>query len=98
MIKTSGNRVSPTEVEEAAIASGLIYEAVALGYPDDRLGEGIALIVRPARREQEEALRAFLRRQLPNFMQPGPILWRDELPRSPNGKLDRVELKNELMA
>jgi acyl-CoA ligase (AMP-forming) (exosortase A-associated) len=98
MIKTSGNRVSPTEVEEAAVASGLVQEAVALGFPDARLGEGIALIVRPDRRGEEEALRAFLKRSLPNFMQPGPILWRDELPRSPNGKLDRVELKNELMA
>jgi acyl-CoA ligase (AMP-forming) (exosortase A-associated) len=98
MIKTAGNRVSPTEVEEAAIASGLIYEAVALGYKEPRLGEGIALVVRPDRREKEEELRAFLKRQLPNFMQPGPIIWRDELPRSPNGKLDRVELKNELTA
>ena len=98
MIKTSGNRVSPTEVEEAAIASGLIAEAVALGFADERLGEGIALVVRPDNRGEEEALRAFLKRRLPNFMQPGPIIWRDELPRSPNGKLDRVELKNELMA
>jgi acyl-CoA synthetase (AMP-forming)/AMP-acid ligase II len=98
MIKTSGNRVSPTEVEEAAIASGLVYEAVALGFPDARLGEAIALVVRPDRRDAEAELRAFLKRQLPNFMQPGPIVWRDELPRSPNGKLDRVELKNELMA
>lgn len=98
MIKTSGNRVSPTEVEEAAIASGLIYEAVALGYPDDRLGEGIALIVRPDRSAEEEQFRAFLKRQLPNFMQPGRIIWRDELPRSPNGKLDRNLLKDELSA
>ena len=98
MIKTSGNRVSPTEIEEAALASGLVAEAVALGFPDARLGEGIALVVRPDRRGEEEALRAFLKRCLPNFMQPGPIVWRDELPRSPNGKLDRVELKNELMA
>jgi acyl-CoA ligase (AMP-forming) (exosortase A-associated) len=98
MIKTSGNRVSPTEVEEAALASGLVAEAVALGYPDPRLGEGIALVVRPDRRGDEEALRAFLKRCLPNFMQPGTIIWRDALPRSPNGKLDRVELKNELMA
>lgn len=98
MIKSSGNRVSPTEIEEAAIASGLVYEAVALGYPDARLGEGIALVVRPDRRGEEEALRTFLKRSLPNFMQPGPIVWRDELPRSPNGKLDRVELKRELMA
>jgi acyl-CoA ligase (AMP-forming) (exosortase A-associated) len=98
MIKTSGNRVSPTEVEEAALASGLVAEAVALGYPDARLGEGIALIVRPDRRGEEAALRNFLKRCLPNFMQPGPIIWRDELPRSPNGKLDRVELKNELIS
>ncbi len=98
MIKTSGNRVSPTEVEEAAIASGLIHEAVALGYPDDRLGEGIALIVRPDRSGREEEFKAFLKRQLPNFMQPGRIIWRDELPRSPNGKLDRNLLKDELGA
>jgi acyl-CoA synthetase (AMP-forming)/AMP-acid ligase II len=98
MIKASGNRVSPTEIEEVAIASGLVQQAVALGYPDPRLGEGIALFVRPAARDQEAALRAFLRRQLPNFMQPGPILWRDALPRTPNGKLDRVALKRELTA
>jgi acyl-CoA synthetase (AMP-forming)/AMP-acid ligase II len=96
MIKTSGNRVSPTEVEEAAIASGLIHEAVALGYPDPRLGEAIALVVRPDRRDREEELRAFLKRALPNFMQPGAIVWREELPRSPNGKLDRALLKAEL--
>ncbi|HEX8364851.1 MAG TPA: acyl-CoA ligase (AMP-forming), exosortase A system-associated [Allosphingosinicella sp.] len=98
MIKTSGNRVSPTEVEEAAVASGVALEAVALGLPDPRLGEAIALIVRPAAPEREEELRASLRRELPNFMQPSTILWRDELPRSPNGKLDRERLKSELMA
>ncbi len=98
MIKTSGNRVSPTEIEEAALASGLVAEAVALGFPDARLGEGIALVVRPDRRGEEAALRAFLKRQLPNFMQPGPIIWREELPRGPNGKLDRVALKAELTA
>ena len=97
MIKTSGNRVSPTEVEEAALASGLVAEAVALGVPDPRLGEAIALVVRPDRRDEEAALRAFLKRELPNFMQPGPIVWREDLPRSPNGKLDRVALKQELM-
>jgi acyl-CoA ligase (AMP-forming) (exosortase A-associated) len=98
MIKTSGNRVSPTEIEEAAVASGFVTEAVALGYPDDRLGEAIALIVRPDRRQEEAEFRSFLKKQLPNFMQPGRILWRDELPRSPNGKLDRNLLKDELSA
>jgi acyl-coenzyme A synthetase/AMP-(fatty) acid ligase len=101
MIKTSGNRVSPTEVEEAAISSGLVAEAVALGVPDERLGEAIALIARPALQhgpEAETELRKFFRRELPNFMQPTHILWRGELPKSPNGKLDRERIKNELMA
>ena len=101
MIKTSGNRVSPTEVEEAAVATGMVAEAVALGYPDDRLGEAIALIVRPAPphgRAAEAELRSRLKRDLPNFMQPSAILWRSELPRNPNGKLDRERLKSELTA
>ena len=100
MIKTSGNRVSPTEVEEAAVASGFAAEAVALGYPDERLGEAIALIVRPmvGAEAADEDLRKYLRRELPNFMQPSAIVWREELPRSPNGKLDRERLKSELMS
>ncbi len=97
MIKTSGNRVSPTEVEEAAVASGFAAEAVALGYPDHRLGEAIALVVR-GEKASEANLRNFLKRELPNFMQPSAILWRSELPKGPNGKLDRERLKNELMA
>lgn len=97
MIKTSGNRVSPTEVEEAAVASGLVTEAVALGIPDDRLGEAIALVVRGGGREADSDLRNYLRRELPNFMQPAHIVWRDELPRSPNGKLDREVIKSELI-
>jgi acyl-coenzyme A synthetase/AMP-(fatty) acid ligase len=96
MIKTSGNRVSPTEVEEAAISSGHVVEAVALGVPDARVGENIALIVRGSR-EKEADLRNHLKRELPNFMQPTAIIWRDELPKSPNGKLDRERLKMELM-
>jgi acyl-CoA ligase (AMP-forming) (exosortase A-associated) len=97
MIKTSGNRVSPTEIEEAAVASGIVAEAVALGVPDDRLGQAIALIVR-GDRPREADLRNHLRRELPTFMQPAAILWRSELPRGPNGKLDRELVRQELTA
>jgi acyl-CoA ligase (AMP-forming) (exosortase A-associated) len=43
MIKTSGNRVSPTEIEEAAVESGVVAEACALGRKDERLGAAIGL-------------------------------------------------------
>ncbi len=98
MIKSAGNRISPTEIEEAAIASGLVAEAVALGTPDPLLGQAIALIVRPSGEADEKELRARLRRMLPNFMQPQAIMWRAELPRSPNGKIDRNRLEQELTA
>lgn len=90
MIKTAGNRVSPTEVEDIAVASGLIYEAVAFGVPDPRLGAAIILIVRGKGDADPDALAGYLRQNLPNFMQPQAIEWRSELPRNPNGKLDRV--------
>jgi acyl-CoA ligase (AMP-forming) (exosortase A-associated) len=93
MIKTAGNRVSPTEVEDVAVASGLIYEAVAFGVPDARLGAAIVLIVRGRDgAADDESLAAYLRQNLPNFMQPQAIEWRSELPRNPNGKLDRVAI------
>jgi len=98
MIKSAGNRISPTEIEEAAIASGLAAAAAALGYPDPLLGQAIALIVRPSGTADEAPLRAHLKRSLPNFMQPQAIIWREELPRSPNGKIDRDLLARALTA
>ncbi len=92
MIKTAGNRVSPTEVEDVAVASGLIYEAVAFGVPDPRLGAAIVLIVRGKGEADPETLTGYLKQNLPNFMQPQAIEWRAELPRNPNGKLDRVAI------
>ncbi len=94
MIKTSGNRVSPTEVEEAAIESGLVAEACALGRKDERLGEAIMLFVRGvAGATDEVALAAHLKATLPNFMQPADYVWLEEFPKNANGKLDRDGLK-----
>jgi acyl-CoA ligase (AMP-forming) (exosortase A-associated) len=94
MIKTAGNRVSPSEIEDAVIASGHASEAVAFGTPDDRLGAAIILVVR-GDGSGDAALRTALRSALPNFMQPREILWRRDLPRNPNGKLDRVAIESD---
>ncbi len=87
MIKTSGNRVSPTEIEEAAVESGLVAEACALGRKDERLGAAIVLFVRGG--GDDEGLRSHLKATLPNFMQPAEVVWLDAFPKSANGKLDR---------
>jgi acyl-CoA ligase (AMP-forming) (exosortase A-associated) len=98
MIKTSGYRVSPTEVEEVAYDSGLVRDAVALGLPDERLGARIALVVTPAESGpfDVDGLRSILRRTLPAFMVPTEIVVAAELPRSPNGKFDRVRIRSEV--
>ena len=96
MIKSSGNRISPSELEDAAVESGFVREAVAFGIPDPRLGQAIVLTVRGDAAHAEE-LRAFLRRELPTFMQPMRIEWRESFPRNPNGKLDRVAIRAEVM-
>lgn len=96
MIKVSGNRISPTEIEEAAVASGTASEAVAIGVPDDRLGQAIVLVARG--NDDEDSLRAHFKAQMPAFMMPTQVIWRPELPRNANGKLDRAALRAEVLA
>ncbi|WP_010186046.1 AMP-binding protein [Sphingomonas sp. PAMC 26605] len=95
MIKSAGNRISPTEIEEAVVAGGETVEAVALGVPDPRLGQAIVVVAR-GDGTREADLRTRLRRDLPSFQQPSRYEWRVELPRNANGKLDRAAIKAEL--
>jgi acyl-CoA ligase (AMP-forming) (exosortase A-associated) len=98
MIKTSGYRVSPTEIEEAAYDTGLVSDAVALGLADDELGHRVVLIASPAGGSEldTEELLTRLRAALPLYMVPKEIVVRSQLPRSPNGKFDRTLLRGEL--
>jgi acyl-CoA ligase (AMP-forming) (exosortase A-associated) len=95
MIKVSGNRLSPSEIEEAAAASGVAAEAVAFGVSDERLGQAVVLVV-CGDASSEAALRDHLKRELPGFMMPRDIFWRDALPRNANGKFDRTAIKAEV--
>ncbi|GAA3437688.1 acyl-CoA ligase (AMP-forming), exosortase A system-associated [Kutzneria kofuensis] len=94
MIKTSGYRVSPTEIEEAAYATGLVGEAVALGVDDERLGQHIVLVATLLGDAGD--LAGKLAEALPAYMLPHRIEVRDQLPRSVNGKFDRHLLAKEL--
>lgn len=96
MIKVSGNRISPTEIEEAALASGAVSDAAAFGVPDERLGQAIVLVVVAKSDGAEDRLATWLRRELPQHMQPQRIVWKDRLPVGPNGKLDRATLMAEI--
>lgn len=99
MIKTSGYRVSPTEIEEAAYGTGFVRDAVAVGVPDAGLGQRIVLIATSSNGILDaEALTAALRQRLPLYMVPSRIEVREDLPRSPNGKFDRKLITSEVTA
>lgn len=98
MIKSAGNRISPTEIEEAAVAVEGVAEAVALGVKDERLGQAVLLLLRSASPELKGEVEARLKAELPNFMQPREIVMLSEFPRNPNGKIDRVALAKEYAA
>ena len=98
MIKTSGYRVSPSEIEEVAYDTGLVRDAVALGIEDAKLGQHVVLVVSPASGSQldVEALLSQMKKTLPLYMLPKRVDVKAEIPRSPNGKFDRTLLREEL--
>jgi acyl-CoA ligase (AMP-forming) (exosortase A-associated) len=99
MIKVSGYRVSPTEIEEVIYDAGGVLEVAALGLPHPVLGQSIAVVAvqladAPA---NEAAILDACRRALPSYMLPAHVELRVEaLPRNPNGKIDRKLLAQEL--
>jgi len=93
MIKTSGYRVSPTEVEEVLYATGLVGECAAFGVADDVLGQTIEVVATPPAESGDldtAALLARCRALMPAYMVPARLHpAAAPLPRNPNGKIDR---------
>ena len=94
MIKTSGYRVSPSEIEEIIYASGLVFEAAAMGIPHPTLGQAIVVIITAENDNSEELLKE-CKKQLPNFMHPAHIKYIEKMPKNPNGKIDRKQLMHK---
>jgi acyl-CoA synthetase (AMP-forming)/AMP-acid ligase II len=81
-----------------AYETGRVRDAVALGLEDEEIGHRIVLVVTPRDADSFEpaAVKARLRQELPRYMVPADVVVRAVLPRSPNGKFDRVALRKEL--
>ncbi len=102
MMKTSGYRVSPTEVEEVLYATRLVGECVAFGVPHDMLGHAIQVIATPVDGVSAVDVNALIiecKARMPAYMVPAHIEVRaGPLPRNPNGKIDRKLLSGEWLA
>ena len=95
LIKSSGFRISPTEVEEVLFQSGKVREAAVIGVPDEVLGQAIKAFVAPESAEplDSAALLAFCAEKIPRYMVPKSVAVLDALPKTPTGKIDYPALR-----
>jgi acyl-CoA ligase (AMP-forming) (exosortase A-associated) len=110
MMKTSGYRVSPTEVEEIVYATKLVGECAAFGVEHATLGQAVHVIATPPAVDGDQgvlvdtaalapALLAACRIHMPAYMVPAGIEFvSGPLPRNPNGKIDRKLLASTWVA
>lgn len=97
LIKTSGHRVSSTEVEVVACDIQGVTAAVAFGVPDEDLGQVIHIVLETSGQDvSEDQVCRVLRSKLPGFMVPKKVrLWDGGMPRTGNGKIDRQTVVGE---
>ena len=95
MILVSGFNVYPNEVEEVASACPGVLECAAIGVPDEKTGEAVKLVVvRKDPALTAEQIQAYCRENMTAYKQPRVVEFRDELPKTPVGKILRRELRN----
>jgi acyl-CoA ligase (AMP-forming) (exosortase A-associated) len=100
MIKTSGFRVSPTEIEEIVMASGLVHEVVAAGVADEELGQVVYIAVSKKQADekfQKDSLLSYCKSKMPSYMVPKKV-FECEIPHNANGKIDRGAVQQKIMS
>jgi acyl-CoA synthetase (AMP-forming)/AMP-acid ligase II len=89
MIKSSGYRISPSEVEEVLMATGSFRQVAVIGLPDPLIGQKVhAIAIASSDQADVGAILQMISNDLPNFMVPRAIELVEELPTTPNGKID----------
>lgn len=96
LIIRGGANVFPAEVEEAIARMPGVREVAVVGYPDPSLGEEIAAFVVAGPEITEAGLTAHCRVELPSDKRPRRFVFVEALPRNPNGKILRRELKDQV--
>lgn len=95
LIKSSGYRISPTEVECALFESGKLREAAVIGIPDELLGQAIKafVVAKDGESLDAEYLLAFCAGRIPRYMVPRSVEILETLPKTGNGKIDYQALR-----
>jgi fatty-acyl-CoA synthase len=94
MIVSGGENVFPREVEELLVAHAAISDAAAIGVDDEEFGQRLRAFVVPrdGRHVTAEQVRAYVKQNLARYKVPRDVIFLDELPRTPTGKILKREL------
>jgi acyl-CoA synthetase (AMP-forming)/AMP-acid ligase II len=99
MIKSSGYRISPVEIEDGVLSTGLVDDVIAFGVADDKIGQRISIVIHSKEDSEnlETKLRDVFRDIFPSYMIPHEIyIEGSPLLRNPNGKIHRKLIINQL--
>ena len=95
MIISGGENVFPAEVEELLAGHDVIQEAAAIGVEDDKFGQRLKafVVLRDGAQMSEDEIKAYVKNNLANYKVPRDVVFVDELPRNPTGKVIKRDLK-----
>ncbi len=94
LIIKGGENIAPREIDEAVLKHPAVLDAAAVGIPDDNYGQEImvCIVLKPETSCSEEEMRQFCINALGKFRTPKLILFMEDLPRGPSGKVQRLKL------
>lgn len=94
LIIKGGENIAPREIDEAVLKHPAVLDAAAVGIPDSNYGQEImvCIILKPGEKCSEDEMRSFCSEHLGKFRTPKIILFMEDLPRGPSGKVQRLKL------
>ena len=94
LIIKGGENIAPREIDEAVLKHPAVLDAAAVGIPDNNYGQEImvCIVLKPETSCSEEEMRQFCIQELGKFRTPKLILFMEDLPRGPSGKVQRLKL------
>ncbi len=97
MIVSGGENVFPREVEELLAGHVAIEEAAAVGVDDEKFGQRLRayVVLRDGAELSEDEVKEYVRQNLARYKTPREVVFMDELPRNPTGKVVKRELEQQ---
>jgi acyl-CoA synthetase (AMP-forming)/AMP-acid ligase II len=98
LVNRAGEKISPREIDEVLLEHPAVLQAVTFAFPHATLGEvpAAAVVLRQGQSVERQALQEFIATKLAPFKVPNPIVFVDDIPKGPTGKLQRIGLAERL--